>query len=189
MKPAHRYIIYSQVALALSTVICIMLAPGFLFSSNQGGISNYALHPATAVPFTLGFGGCALLLAAAARQLDHDKSRSSVAPGLRAVAAGYVLVLVSTYPYKYNLFFHKLHTYTSTAFAVLLLITALQFVRQSRFDKLNILAIVIIIAGFVVGSATLAGMTHLLFVSQALVGLGFGIALVHSARRLTAIRE
>jgi hypothetical protein len=185
MKLALRYVICSQAVLAVSIIVCTALAPHFLFSSNEGGISNYAVHFATSVPVTIGFVACASLLAATAHQLDSYGHGAKFAPWLRVDATGYMLVLLSTYPYKLSTLFNKIHDYTALAFALLLLITAVWFVSQNHLDRLGVLAIVIILTGFGLGIATLTGVTHLLFLSQLVIGFGFGIALVHAIKVLT----
>lgn len=185
MKLALRYTIYSQVVLALSLIICTIISPHFLFSSNEGGVSNYAVHAATIVPTTLGFLGCALLLVTAARHLARDSYSARFAPWLKLAAAGYALVLLSSYPYKLNGFFDKTHVYISLAFAVFLLIATVRLVRYNHLDKLGVLAMTLVLGGFALGIATLANATHVLFMSQTLIGFGFGMTLIHTVRLLT----
>ncbi len=187
MSESVRYVLYSQLALVVAIMLCTFIAPGFLFSTNEGGISNYAIHANTVVPFSLGFVGCAGLLLAAAGKMARVKRLTILAPWLRVTAIGYLIVLASTYPYKYQPVFQQIHQYVSLAFSVLMLVVLLHFSRLlKKTDAASIAYLCVMGAGFLVGITTLTGAIHLLFASQLLVGAGFGLGLVHNLQRFGA---
>src|SRR5437762_574500 len=95
---ASKYLLASQISLYGFLTICTLLMPQFLFERDQGGISNFGIHSLTVVPYSLGFGLCAIFILLAANSLPISiKSYSAVKRALFAVAGLCVLAVFSTY--------------------------------------------------------------------------------------------
>ena len=179
------YLILSQLSLLTFLAICTGLLPGFLFSRNEGGMSNYGVHAKTVVPYTLAFLLCTICIGQAARILPRTtRFLRSFRHGLYAAACLFFLVLITTYPYQTNTLFGDLHLavtviifWFQTALAVWMALIVLK-------DKLSLIIFALELAGFAMAFLTFLTVIHLLFVAQLITGATFGILLVRTAQRL-----
>ena len=104
------YLALSQLSLLSFLTLCIVLLPGFLFSRNEGGVSNYGIHEPTVVPYTLGSSLCAIFIAQAAHYIAHGtKAHGSFRYSLYILAGLLLFSLVSTYRYKVNSTYKNIH--------------------------------------------------------------------------------
>jgi hypothetical protein len=174
-----KYLLLSQLCLLLSVVICLLLLPHFLFSKHEGGMSNYGVHLKTIIPYSLG-----LLLASfyALRAALAIKIRSSP---LRWLLLGYsallLLVLVTTYPYKLNVYLKDTHIAVSIVLFWFEVLAAIWLCRAFLEDKINISLVILQIVGLIIGGLTLFGVFQLLFTSELLTIIPFGIILLRSS--------
>jgi hypothetical protein len=170
-----------QWGFAVGVAICVALHPGFVLKANEGGISDYGVHLKTAVPYDLAL-VCAALCAylAATRASDSPNLR----PGLRTVLLTYAtlvaLTLASTFGYTLSRPQRDLHVVMGSALTLFEVAATLWMCRERRAD-LSLLLVQL--AGFVLGAITLAGVIHLLFVSEVVSGGGFAIALYRTTRQ------
>ena len=174
-----KYLLLSQLYLGLSVTICLILLPHFLFSKNEGGMSNYGVHLKTVFPYSLG-----LLLtsfyAARAATVIKDKS-SALRKLLLSYAAVLLLVLITTYGYKRNVYLKNSHIAITIVFFWFELLSAIWLSKKFLSDKINIALVGVQFIGLVIGSLTFYGSLHLLFVAQLLTIIPFGIILVRSS--------
>jgi len=156
--------------------------PHFLFEHNEGGVSNYGVHVLTVVPYTLAFGlgGVFMLLAVQAIPQHIKPSRREVRIVLSTLGYLLLLVLLTTYPYKINRFYDNLHIFTSIVLFVTELIVGTWLVARLVSDRVNATLLAIQIFGSLLSLLTLAGVLHVLFISQFIVGLAFGALLVRT---------
>jgi len=159
--------------------ISIALHPGFVFKSNEGGISNYGIHVKTFVPFSLGFLLCSACSALAARRRRGDV----LAVALYIYAVLLILTLASTFPYKVNSTFKEIHVIVGIAIVVFELVASLVLTWWARSWSL-VPFLVLSVVGFVVAGLTFLGAFHLLFLGQALLSVGIAGVLI-----LTATKE
>ncbi len=178
-----RYLLLSQVSFFAFIGICIAILPKFLFEHNEGGLSNYGVHPSTVVPFSLAFILCCVFLIQAARLVPiiYNHFRLS----LLALASISLLVLITTYPYKMNAVFNNLHIDTAILIVCYQMLTGFWMALLVCKDRLNAIALGCQIVGFLLAALTFLGRVHLLFAAQLLTGLAFGVILVRTGRALS----
>lgn len=190
MARLHRHRVWwllalSQVALIGSLAVCVALQPAVVLSADEGGVSNYGVRAGTVVPYTVGLSLCALFLWLAARAVPASlPHRRGVVSGLEGTAGAFVMVLVSTYPYKVDRALDDLHLVLAVALFVIesVFVTWMAFVpcpswRQAGFW-------LVWFAGFVLGGVTLAGLVHLLFLAQVMLTVGFSAVILAVSGRL-----
>jgi len=171
----------------VSLVICLVLIPGFLFAKNEGGISNYGIHLKTAIPYSLGFLVAATYLIKAALATGNKLSwQRHLRQLLICYATLLTLVLVTTYGYKTNVFLKNLHITVTITIACFELIAAGWLNFAFLRDKLNVGLLSMQFIGFILGTATFLGHLHLLFTSQLITIITFGIILIRSYSAPTA---
>src|SRR5579863_9394659 len=73
---AFTYVVLGELAFLVFTAVSIAMHPGFVLKGNEGGLSNYGVHIATAVPYTLALALLALCNRRAALLYDDDHQRS-----------------------------------------------------------------------------------------------------------------
>jgi hypothetical protein len=183
---AVRYVLLGQVSLFGFLFVCLMLIPHFLLESNEGGVSNYGLYAKTIVPYTLAFGLCGLLTLLAMRFIPHEISHyKALKMALASLGVLLIAVLLSTYPYKVNDTLNAVHVYVGTALAFLELGLGTWFTLVLARDAKNIAFLALQVIGFVLGILTHFGVIHILFVTELLTSLAFGVILVRTVDRLT----
>lgn len=179
----------SQLAFFGGIFVCVVIQPHYLFSSNEGGISNYGVHLATAVPYTIAVGGAAVLVGLAARATPvATGGPRRVTQGLWTFAALLVCVLATTYPYQHSRALKDLHIAVG-ALAVLFEVAAATWAVTTLLDaRVDRVALGVEFVGGVLAACTLLGLVHLLFVSQLVTSAAFGVLLVRVAARLEEAR-
>lgn len=166
----------SQIILLLTLFICVLIIPEIVTTLPQGGLSNYGTSSRVTWIFSTGFWIAIVLQLLAARR--HNRMF------LRRVLFGSALLLallvVSTYPYKVNPFFENVHILVGFIVALYQLVTAWLLIKRNHFDGVSKLVAVFFLGSIVTGLSTIFAI-GLLFTSQLLGGIGYGILLVHSA--------
>jgi hypothetical protein len=187
MHNSVRLLLFAQLSLFFFLFICFMLIPHFLLESNEGGISNYGTYAKTVVPYTLAFGLGGLLTIRAAKSLPKRMSRHQALYWVLSITGGlYLLVLLSTYPYKLNKTFDNIHTYAGFALAVFGMMTAFWFALVLARNFLNLVLLSAQTAGFILAILNYLGYVHLLFVAELLTGTAFGALLVRGVGYVTS---
>jgi hypothetical protein len=188
-KPA-RLVLWSQLSLNGFLLVCLALLPNFLFERNEGGVSNYGVHNQTVVFYTLAFGLSAGLLMAAARSLSAtNKSLTAVKRVFYLLGSLFILVLVTTYPYKIDQTLDNFHILAAMMLFVAELVAGGWFALGLAKDRVNLLFFGLYVVGFGLAALTLAGALHVLFISQLLTSLSFGALITRTAAAVTAGRE
>lgn len=187
MTRVARYLLYAQLSLFVFILVCTLIIPHFLFERNEGGVSNYGIYARTVIPYSLAYGLCAVLTIRSAllipktvplyRQLKYM---------LLLLGFLYLIVLLSTYPYKINHVFGIVHEYVDLLLFVFEIIAAswLAFILVRRARTIVLFAIQL--AGTTLLLLTLIGSIHILFITEVLTGFAFGLLLVDSVAYLTA---
>jgi hypothetical protein len=165
--------------LAVASAVCVALHPGFVLKRNEGGFSNYGVHLVTALPYSAAFLGAAGGAVAGARILSAASARERA---LRRVldfyAALCLAVLASTFWYQHGRGPDDLHVGVGVAAMVFQLLATGWLTVAFRGARWALGAQLI---GFTLGALTFFSLAHLLFASQVLSGVTFGVALVHAA--------
>jgi hypothetical protein len=183
-----RHMLFAQLGLFAGLFVCFLLIPHFLLESNEGGVSNYGTYLKTVVPYTLGLGICGISTIRAAGTLPAATvSRYLLQWSLRILGLLYLLVLLSTYPYKLNIIFDTIHQYVGVTLVLYMLALsvwlALVFVRGT----VNILLLISESVGFLLATATYFNLIHILFIAELLMSAAFGVLLVRTADMLPGV--
>jgi len=181
-KSIKRYLLISQLSLLLDLAICLILIPHYLFARNEGGMSNYGIHLRSVVPYSLSFLVAAYYVLKAALTI---KARSVTLRRLRLLLVGYgiifLLILITTYGYKTNTFLKDTHIVVTIITFWFELLSAIWLCKAFLSDKLNISLLVCQFIALIIGSLTFFGAFHLLFTSQLITIITFGVILVRSS--------
>jgi hypothetical protein len=187
---AVRYLVLGQSSLFGFLLVCLILIPHFLTERNEGGVSNYGLYAKTIVPYSLAFGLCGLFTLLSARVLPKEiASYAAVKRALVGLGILLIAVLISTYPYKVNNTLNEIHVYIGTALAFLEMGLAVWLALILARDTKNIVLLVVQLIGFIMGVLTHFGVVHILFITELLTSVAFGIILVRTVSRLTTARS
>jgi hypothetical protein len=173
-----RLLAFGQIAFFGFLVLCFAIDPVFL--KTEGGVSNYGVHAATIIPYTLAFGSCAVMTTLAARQL---KGGRTLRIALYALAVLLLAVLVSTYPYKINGTLDEIHQLVSQALFVYELGFGAYLTFGIRSERLTICLFSIQFLASLAALLTVLGVFHLLFVSQILTGAAFSALQLRAMQR------
>jgi hypothetical protein len=163
--------------------ICFGLVPSYLHS--EGGVSNYGTLRRTVVFYSLAFGLADFFTGSAAYRL-HQQRKTALASWLYVLAGLLVAVLLSTYPYKLNGAFRLVHELVGinlfifeTSFSAWL---CLGLARSWQ----HLLMLLVFVVGAFISFITLLGLTHLLFVGQAITAVAFAVLLISCAHSVVA---
>lgn len=178
MKPLHP-VYKSQIALLVSVLICVLINPSVVFTLKQGGVSNYGTVMPTLVIFSIGLWICAYYLFKTSSMLR----KSIIKRILLVLSVSYILLAVSTYPYKLSQFYENIHLTVAFALALFQLVAAVWLAFNNRFDQISILSLGIMAASLIIGLLTVFQVVDQLFSSQFISAIGFGILLVHSIHK------
>lgn len=174
---ASKYFNVGQVMLALALLTSLFLLPNYFFSLDQGGVSNYGTESKTQILFSIGFGVAAFLTFLASKNLTKSAQSSRVLKiNLIILSVLYVLLLISTYPYKINDLYRSIHEYIAMALFIFM-IFFVTWIRCKK-DKDNPFIkrmFWVFLAGIVVAGLTLFGFIHLLFTAQIISGMAFAL--------------
>ena len=140
-----------------------------------GGFSNYGVHWSTVVPFTLAFGLAAASSFGAAEKVGDRR----LARHTRALGAWFVLVALSTYPYKINAFWEACHHAAGIGFFMYELYFSGWLLRRWR-DGRQWLFAAAQLGGFTMSALAILGIAHLLFWGQLAGAFAFGLVLVRA---------
>lgn len=177
MHSPKQLLLVAQLCLLLSLAVCVLLIPHFLFDSNEGGVSNYGTYTKTIIPYSVGFSICGLVTVRAAFLYPRS---NRMRPLLAILGLLYILVLLSTYPYKQGALFNSLHHILSA----LLVLYALGYGTWLALFRTHSIRTRLLYAaqlsGFLLALLTFLGSMHLLFIGEFLENTSFGGVLVFS---------
>jgi hypothetical protein len=177
---------YGQLLLALFLALCVALHPGFVLKADEGGMSNYGIHAETVTSYTLAL-GLPMLFSYLAARLFQDEMDSVIQFRLLLQVYAWLLflTLVSTYVYSLNTALRDVHIVIGAALAIFQVMASVwmyQLVRRRVDGGLLMIELV----GFVLAVLTIAGVLHVLFLTQVLTSGAFAVLLVRSALKLNA---
>ena len=190
MSPAHRYARLSQINLAGWILLCIVLAPEFFFSFDQGGVSNHGVIALTALPYTLAFLSCSYFMFRSASKIPkNSKTSTELRLVINTVAVFFLLLLVSTYIFQINRALELAHQSISITTVALLYIVGWWFYKITNKNKISGKFLAVQSLGFLLAVLTMIDVVRLLFLAQIIFAVGFGGLYVNTIRRLDAIEK
>lgn len=178
-------VIRSQLVLFGSLAVCVALLPGFLFSRDMGGVSNYGVQQATVVPYTAGTLLAVWLMWRAASLLRALPRARTVVAVTRAACVCLLVNLLTTYPYKSGPTWATLHTWTAIALALVEFLGGWLVLRTVAQPVWRATVVTLLVVGFTCLVLTYTGRLHVLFVAEVMTAAGFGLALIAAARALS----
>jgi len=179
-----------QLSLAVCSVICVALHPGFVLKWDEGGFSNYGIHAKTVVPYSLGFLLAAFYSWKAARELGSGVGPVRVVSILLdAYSVLMVLALLSTYWYSRSVALKEAHGVIGIATMLFEPLVALWCFVQLRGSTWDLTLLAIAATGLVLAAIDFLGVLHVLFLAQVLTAGAFGFLLVHAVTRLSRPRD
>jgi hypothetical protein len=188
-SPLVRSVVASQVALFAFLAVCIAIEPAYLFRRNEGGLSNFGVHAATVVPYTLAFLLCAIFLGRAASLVTVvDPTTRAFRTMLLVLACLLVAVLGSTYPYKTSQLLHGVHIAVGVVTVCFESAASIWIALAVAKDRWSLAALCAQLVGLLLAALTFFGQLHVLFAAQLLTSLAFGVLLVRGARVVDASR-
>jgi len=181
-----RYLLLSQCSLFLFIGICIGIDPHVLLARDEGGVSNYGVNGKTVAPFTIAFILCGVFVLMAAHI-------APVAPtvverfrcALIILGLLFLLLLITTYPYKLNSTLKDIHVGVGSILLCFEMALGIWMTVVLQRDRVTLPLLLLQSIGFLLAFVTLIGVLHILFISQILASLAFGILLVRIAFQLS----
>lgn len=176
MKDVKKYLWLSQISLWGLLVICTLIIPSVAISN--GGVSNFGNHLSTVILYTLSFSLSALFLGLAAAALTRiSRNLQTMAGLLLLLGLLELLVLISTFPRNISWTYSEIHDDLGIVLFAYEFMLAVWFVIKRKSN--NTIAIFLIeFIGSLIALLTVLRFFHLLFVGQAIGGLGFGLLLI-----------
>jgi hypothetical protein len=182
-SPLVRNVVASQVAFFFFLGVCVAIEPTYLLSRNEGGLSNFGVHGATIVPYSLAFLVSALLVARTASLVDIIDGHTQRFRTLLLTLAGLlVLVLASTYGYKASELLHTVHIGVGVVMLCFESIASVWLTIAIARDPMSMCALAAQLIGFVLAALTFFGVLHVLFIAQLVTSFAFGVLLIRSTQ-------
>ena len=181
-----RYLLLSQCSLFLFLGICVAIVPHVLLARDEGGVSNYGVFGKTVAPFTIAFIVCGVFLLVAAHVAPRTPAvleRFRRALGILGLL--FLLLLVTTYPYTLNSTLRDIHVGVGSILFCFEMAMGIWMTVVLQRDRITLVLLLLQSIGFLLAFVTLIGVLHILFISQILASLAFGILLVRIAFRLS----
>jgi hypothetical protein len=179
---ATRDLALGQIGFAFFIAICVALHPGLVLKANEGGMSNYGVHLKTAFPYTVALSLPTVLSFRAQSMLrPSDEASRTFRSLLRIYCVLIALTLLTTYAYTLDSVLKDVHDAVGIAITLFEAAASLWMYRRVRLT----FVLVVQLVGFVLAVLTFAGVVHVLFLTQLLVGVTYAIFLVRTARALT----
>jgi hypothetical protein len=184
-KRAVTYIVRGELAYLFFVIVSVALHPGFVLTSNEGGMSNYGLHIKTAVPYTLALALLALYSQRAAMSYANGDQRvRRLGLVLTSYSAVLLLILLSSYIYSLDVGLKDGHFALGTVLVVLVGAASLWMFREWSLSVTSSLLLLVQLAGDSLALLTALGDLHLLFLAEMLANLGFAGLLIRTSRQI-----
>jgi hypothetical protein len=176
IKDIRRYLWLSQISLLGFLAICSLIIPSVAI--NNGGVSNFGNHSSTVVFYTLSFSLSALFLGLVAIKLIRiSRSLRRMASLLLLICLLDLVVLISTFPRHISWTYSVIHDDLGIVLFSYEFVLGVWFVIRRKHNN-TLLIFLIELVGSLIALLTVLKFFHLLFVGQAIAGLGFGLLLV-----------
>ncbi len=175
MKPnAILSVAIGQVSFVFLLLLCVLILPDV--HRGPGGFSNYGVYSETTLLYTLGFTAAAATTWNVGRHIKQTDIYASVLKFLfYGLSAGYIIVLLSTYPYQLNDFLNTLHRQIGMAFFVYLNVMTAWLVNDLVRSLIGVVLLFVVVLGSLFAMLSIHEYASLLSHSQAVTGIAFGI--------------
>lgn len=182
---AVTYIVRGEVAYLFFVIVSVALHPGFVLNWNEGGVSNYALHIKTALPYTLALVLLALYSQRAAMAYANgDQRLRRLGVVLSSYSAILLLVLLSSYIYSLDVGLKDIHFALGTVLVVLVGAASLWMYREWSPSVSSSFLLLVQLSGDALALLTSLGDVHVLFLAEMLANVGFAGLLIRTSRQI-----
>lgn len=175
----------SQASFTALLGVCVLAFPALVLKRNEGGVSNYGVHWATVVPYSLAYVTDAGLLALAARRLDSPATQD-----LRRVIEGLcvllVATLVTTYGYTSATVLRDLHFVVGAVLILFQCASVGWLWGRTRRGLAARLGVVTTWCGLAMCVLATLAIWHVLFAGQVMIIVGYAPMLVGATRAVTS---
>lgn len=165
--------------------ICVAIVPHVLLARDEGGVSNYGVYGKTVAPFTIAFIVCGVFILMAAHIAPRSPTVLERFRGaLHILGLLFLLLLITTYPYKLNPTLKDIHVGVGSILFCFEMAMGIWMTFVFQRDWITLPLLLLQSIGFLLAFVTVIGVLHILFISQMLASLAFGILLLRIAFRL-----
>lgn len=171
-----RKVVYSQVALYVGLLLCVLLAPASLLANS--GFSYFGHHRYTVAPFALGFFISAYYLWRARMALHSHAAYSVIYRGLGIIAPGMVLIVIA--PAVGDVLLDLVHRVVGSIIFITELILGFWLVRRIRNDFWSWSLLGLQFLGGIIAFIYLAPPDGYSFEGQLLFQLAFSGLILHT---------
>jgi hypothetical protein len=180
-----RFLLLSQCSLFLFLAVCVAIVPHVLLARDEGGVSNYGIYGKTVVPFTIALVACGVFILMAAQIAPRTPTvLERFRCALQILGVLFLLLLTTTYPYKLNPMLKDVHVGVGSILFLFEMAMGIWIAVVLQRDWITVLLLLLQAIGFLLALSTLIGVLHILFISQIIASLAFGVLLVRMAFQL-----
>jgi hypothetical protein len=185
MSPkVFRFALLGQLALFVFRLFCFLLIPHFLLQPDEGGVSNYGLYEKTVVPYSLAFGLVSICTTISA--LNLPKEQRSLRTSLFYLSGLYLLVLLTTYPYKLNDTLNSIHSDSGALLFISMSVLGIWLATVVARHLVTTVLCIFELMAFGLAVLNYYGYLHVLFIAEGLTGSLFGLLLIQCLSILSA---
>ncbi len=161
------------------------MVPHVLLASDEGGVSNYGVYGKTVVPFTIALVACGVFILMAAQIAPRTPTLlERFRCALQILGLLFLLLLTTTYPYKLNSTLKDVHVGVGSILFLFEMAMGIWMTVVLQSDWITVQLLLLQSIGFLLALSTLIGVLHILFLSQIIASLAFGVLLVRMAFQL-----
>jgi len=183
MRQAAKTILSGQIILYVCLAVCVVARPAGLGAND--GISYYGIYKETFFPYAVGLLGAAYFAVRAIGQLQTDDMRL-LRIALKIYAPLIVGIVIT--PYAAGKWMDYLHTACGSALFFLQLVLSGWLVWKLRYTWWSVVLSLVELAGGILSAIYLNPTSGLLFQTQVLFQVAFGVLLILSLNRLQSTK-
>ena len=182
-RTAYFSLVAAQCSLAVGLIICILLAPHIIPA--EGGLSYFGIDHLTIPFFTIGLSLASFFTIRASYQLKSSKRKVQLNPlVIRALGVMLFLTMLSTYPYRINVYFGDLHLVIACSLFLYLVYISYWLLTRLGSTTLEWLLFGVQAVSLLLAPPSWDGYIHLLFTAQTASLLAFMVLFLTSTRKL-----
>jgi len=176
MEKLKKYLALSQASLFGLLFICCLIIPSIVIKN--GGVSNFGNHLSTLIPYVLSFLLAIAFIFMAANTIQRKSVKlNRLALILYILGLLYFLVLISTFPRRFDFIYSDIHDYLGIALFAYEFFISIWFLLKEKSQSTIIFFIVEVI-GSMIGFLSILKYIHFLFIGQFIGTVGFGFLLI-----------
>lgn len=184
MNELKKYLLYSQLSLAVSLLICSLIKPGVIV--HEGGVSNFGNYLSTFVLYTIGFVLNIIFIYLAGRSVIRLGDRYL---GWALYFIGFItfLVLISTFPRHFSFTYSYIHDYLGIAlFSYEFVFSVYMLIIKHTHHTIALMFVEMV--GLFICLLSILKVADFLYIGQLVAFIGFALLLLLSFPPIVKIR-